>query len=91
MQWNNIPDEVWIEAGPRLFIALVGGQSVWDIMLDYWKGMSLRDIEDKHGVNYVTAHRWIRQAKVKMREAGLNADAVMGYADRHAKAGVSAR
>jgi len=86
MQWNNIPDDVWVEAGPRMFIALVGGQSVWDIVLDHWNGHSLRQIEERHGVNHVTAMRWIRQAKVKMREAGLNADAVKGYADRHAQA-----
>lgn len=83
MQWNNLPDDVWIEAGPRMFIVLVGGQSVWEILLDHWAGLSLRQIEDKHGVTHVTASRWIRQAKVKIREAGLNADAIKGYAERH--------
>ena len=80
----NLPDDVWIEHGPRLFIALVGGQVVWDIVVDHWRGLSLRQIEDKHDVSHMTASRWIRQAKVKMREAGLDADAVRGYADRHA-------
>jgi transposase len=69
-----------------MFIALVGGDSVWQIIQDHWEGLSLRQIEDKHGVPRMTVSRWIRQAKIKMREAGLNADAVKGYAERHADA-----
>ena len=85
MNLSYFPDDVWIERGPNILLALIGGQCVWDIMLDHHAGMSDRDIEAKHGVPKTTARRWIRQAKVKMREAGLNADAVKGYADRHAE------
>lgn len=83
MDMHSLPDDDWIEFGPRMFIVMIGGQAVWDILLDHWSGLSLRDIESKHGISHMTAKRWIRQAKVKMREAGLNADAVKGYADRH--------
>jgi len=85
MDTSTLPDEIWIDCGPRMFIALIGGQATWDIVVDHWRGLSLRQIEAKHGVNYRTASRWIRQAKVKMRQAGLNADAVKGYAERHAQ------
>jgi len=84
MRLDSLPEQVWIESGPQMFTALIGGEDVWDMMSAYWKGESLRNIADRHGVSHVTVNNWIRRAKVKMREAGLNADAVRGYADRHA-------
>lgn len=80
MDTSCIPDEQWIEHGPGLFRVVVGGEQAWEICLDHWHGMSWRQIGDKHGVSHMTARRWVTIAKQNMRQAGLNADAVRGYA-----------
>lgn len=87
MDITCFPDQVWIDSGPGLFRVVVGGDHVWQIILDHWSGVSWRDIEAKHGIPQTTARRWVTIAKQNMRQAGLNADAVRGYAEI-AKAGV---
>lgn len=83
MNPQTFPDDVWIQHGPAMFIALIGGDTVWAIVVDHVNGMSDREIAQRHNVPKTTARRWIRQAKVKMRQAGLNAEAIQGYAARH--------
>ena len=77
MDLSTIPDHVWIERGPDMFRVLVGGQHVWDIILDHWQGMSWREIEAKHNVPRETARRWVTVAKQQLRQAGCDADAIV--------------
>lgn len=87
MNLSCIPDSVWIDRGPDLFRVVVGGDRVWEIVLDHWRGRTWREIEDIHGVPRETARRWVTVAKQNMRQAGLDADAVRGCAEV-VKAGV---
>ena len=83
MDLTCIPDEWWIERGPQMFRAIVGGDTEWAILADHWRGMSDRLLEAKHGVPRTTARRWITQAKMRLRRAGFDVDLIQGYADRH--------
>lgn len=59
-----------------MFMALVGGDQVWSMMLDHWGGKSWRDIEADHGVPMTTARRWVTHAKMNLRKCGFCVDLI---------------
>ncbi len=71
MELQALTDNDRIQHFDRVFIELVGGDSVWQMMVDHHAGHSYRTIGEMNGVSHMTARRWITVGKAAMRRAGM--------------------
>lgn len=55
-----------------VFLTMIGGEDVWDMLVDHYRRESYRTIADKHGVSHMTVRQWVTQAKAAIRRAGLD-------------------
>ena len=71
MDLSVITDEDRINHFDNVLIALVGGESVFQMLAEHHEGRGWQEIADVHGVPRSTVRGWVGSAKVKLREAGL--------------------
>jgi len=57
---------------PRVLVLYLGGKINVDMLVDYEVNRyTLREIQQKYGVNYETARRYLNTMRRKLREIGL--------------------